>query len=187
MSTRPPATDWATDWDHLDPRWVQDPYPIWDELRHSCPVAHTDRFGGVYLPTRYHDIRAIAIELLAQKGLGPERLSAAALAQLERLPLPGNVRELENLLARARILAGSAPIEPSHLMPATPVKSRPVFDELLGPEFSLDKFERDLIQHAILKAGGNKTAAARLLGITRRRLYSRLVSLDDDAAGEDDG
>ena len=53
MSERPPVKDWATDFDHLDPRWVNDPYPIWDELRQKCPIAHTDRFKGVYLPTRY--------------------------------------------------------------------------------------------------------------------------------------
>jgi cytochrome P450 len=62
MVTRPPVTDWATDWDHLDPQWVDDPYPIWAELRQTCPVAHTDRFNGVYLPTRYADVRAIAYD-----------------------------------------------------------------------------------------------------------------------------
>jgi cytochrome P450 len=62
VSTRPPVTDWATDWDHLDPRWVDDPYPIWSELRQACPVAHTERFGGVYLPTRYKDVRDIAYD-----------------------------------------------------------------------------------------------------------------------------
>jgi cytochrome P450 len=60
MSTRPPATDWATDFDHLDPRWVEDPYPIWDELRATCPVAHTERYRGVYFPTRFEDVRAVA-------------------------------------------------------------------------------------------------------------------------------
>jgi len=62
VSTRPPVTDWTTDWDHLDPRWVEDPNPIWDELRQKCPIAHTDRFGGVYLPTRYKDVRDIAYD-----------------------------------------------------------------------------------------------------------------------------
>ncbi len=51
-----------------------------------------------------------------------------------------------------------------------------ILDELLVPEFRLDTLERDLIHHALIKAGGNKAAAARLLGITRRRLYSRLDS-----------
>jgi cytochrome P450 len=62
MSDRPPVTDWATDFDHLDPRWIEDPFPIWDELRQSCPVAHTDRFRGVYFPTRYEQIRQIAYD-----------------------------------------------------------------------------------------------------------------------------
>jgi len=55
-----PVTDWTTDWDHLDPRWRENPYPIWDELRPTCPIAHTDRYMGVYLPTRYEDVRAIS-------------------------------------------------------------------------------------------------------------------------------
>jgi len=46
MSTHPPVEDWATDFDHTDPTWVKDPYPIWDELREKCPVAHSDRYAG---------------------------------------------------------------------------------------------------------------------------------------------
>ena len=41
MTTRPPVNDWGSDFDHLDPRWVNDPYPIWEALRGTCPVAHT--------------------------------------------------------------------------------------------------------------------------------------------------
>jgi cytochrome P450 len=58
---RPPAGDWSNDWDHLDPRWRNDPYPIWDALR-GCPIAHTERFMGAYLPTRYEDVKAIAYD-----------------------------------------------------------------------------------------------------------------------------
>ena len=54
------VTDWATDFDHTDPTWVADPYPILDELRGTCPVAHSDRYGGVWLPTRHADVTAIA-------------------------------------------------------------------------------------------------------------------------------
>jgi cytochrome P450 len=62
VSKRPLVEDWATDFDHLDPRWIEDPFPIWDELRSQCPIAHTERYGGVYLPTRYEDVRAIAYD-----------------------------------------------------------------------------------------------------------------------------
>lgn len=62
MTNRPPVTDWATDFDFLDPQWVKDPYPIWQDLRARCPIAHTDRYHGAYLPTRYADIRQIAYD-----------------------------------------------------------------------------------------------------------------------------
>jgi cytochrome P450 len=62
MPDRPPVSDWSSDFDHTDPRWVDDPFSIWNELRHQCPVARTERYGGVYLPTRYDDVRAIAYD-----------------------------------------------------------------------------------------------------------------------------
>jgi cytochrome P450 len=62
MSSRAPVADWASDFDHLDPDWIKDPFPIWNELRQKCPIAHTDRFSGVYFPSRYDDIRAIAYD-----------------------------------------------------------------------------------------------------------------------------
>jgi cytochrome P450 len=57
-----PVSDWATDFSHLDPGWTADPYPIQDDLRQRCPIAHTERFGGAWLPTRYEDIAAIAYD-----------------------------------------------------------------------------------------------------------------------------
>src|SRR5215470_18907252 len=57
-----PVSDWATDFSHLEPEWAADPYPIQDELRQRCPIAHTGRFGGAWLPTRYEDVAAIAYD-----------------------------------------------------------------------------------------------------------------------------
>jgi cytochrome P450 len=57
-----PVADWATDFSHLEPEWAADPYPIQDDLRQRCPIAHTDRFGGGWLPTRYEDVAAIAYD-----------------------------------------------------------------------------------------------------------------------------
>jgi len=62
MSEHPPVKDWATDFDHTDEAWAADPYPIWDELRQTCPVAHSDRYGGTWLPTRHEDVAAIAYD-----------------------------------------------------------------------------------------------------------------------------
>jgi cytochrome P450 len=57
-----PVEDWATDFDHTDDAWAADPYPIWAELRETCPIAHTERYGGVWLPTRHEDVAAIAYD-----------------------------------------------------------------------------------------------------------------------------
>ena len=54
--------DWTTDFDYLDPQWIENPYPIWDDLRAKCPIAHSKRYMGTYLPTRYEDIRTIALD-----------------------------------------------------------------------------------------------------------------------------
>jgi cytochrome P450 len=57
-----PVADWATDFSHLEPEWSADPYPIQDDLRQRCPIAHTDRFGGGWLPVKYEDVAAIAYD-----------------------------------------------------------------------------------------------------------------------------
>ncbi len=57
-----PVSDWATDFSHLEPEWAADPYVIQDDLRERCPIAHTDRFGGGWLPVRYEDVSAIAYD-----------------------------------------------------------------------------------------------------------------------------
>jgi cytochrome P450 len=63
MSRHAPVADWATDFDHRDPRWVEDPFPIWDDLRKRCPVAHSKRFeDGAYFASRYDDVREIAYD-----------------------------------------------------------------------------------------------------------------------------
>jgi cytochrome P450 len=57
-----PVADWATDFSHLEPEWAADPYRIQADLRQRCPLAHTRRFGGGWLPTRYEDVSAIAYD-----------------------------------------------------------------------------------------------------------------------------
>jgi cytochrome P450 len=58
----PPVTDWVHDFDHTDPRWTENPFPIWDELREQCPVVHTKRFLGCYLPTTYEAVKQISYD-----------------------------------------------------------------------------------------------------------------------------
>jgi hypothetical protein len=62
MPAHPPVTDWAHDFDHTDPRWTENPFPIWDELRAECPVVHTKRFLGCYMPTTYEAVKQVAYD-----------------------------------------------------------------------------------------------------------------------------
>jgi len=55
-----PVEDWATDYDIFDPAYYTDPGPIWADLRQRCPIAHSDRWGGSWLPTRYDDVAEMA-------------------------------------------------------------------------------------------------------------------------------
>ena len=59
-SEKPPVLDFATDWDHTDPQWVSDPYPIWEDLRQRCPVAHTERYGGGWFPATHELVSQVA-------------------------------------------------------------------------------------------------------------------------------
>jgi hypothetical protein len=63
MTTTPPVQDWASDFDVLDPDYVADPFPIWDELRPRCPIPHTNRRVSSWLPLRYEDVTAIAHDI----------------------------------------------------------------------------------------------------------------------------
>jgi cytochrome P450 len=62
LPEHPPVTDWVHDFDHTDPRWTENPYPIWDELRTASPVVHTDRFLGCYMPTTFEAVKQIAYD-----------------------------------------------------------------------------------------------------------------------------
>ena len=57
---RAPVADWTTDFDHVHPDYAARAPEIWDELRSECPVAHSDRYGGTWLPVRHEDVCAIA-------------------------------------------------------------------------------------------------------------------------------
>ncbi len=66
------VTNWANDYDIFDPAYIDDPFPIWDDLRGACPIAHTERWGGSWLPTTYADVTAIArdVEHFSSRNVG---------------------------------------------------------------------------------------------------------------------
>ncbi len=61
--TRKPVESLLTDYDIFEPSFIANPYPGYSEIRESeCPIAHTDRYQGSWLPTRYEDVVALAQE-----------------------------------------------------------------------------------------------------------------------------
>jgi cytochrome P450 len=60
MATTDPVNDWAEDYDIFDPAFVRDPYPVWRQLRGTCPVAHTERWGGSHMPTTFETVTGAA-------------------------------------------------------------------------------------------------------------------------------
>jgi DNA-binding NtrC family response regulator len=126
------------------------------------------------LRERKEDILPIAQAFLTGRTASGE-ISGDVVEMLEGYSWPGNVRELRNVLERAIILSGSDPIEPEHIMISGegPDAGGDGLSALVGRK-SLEEIERSLIELALEKAGGNKSKAAGLLGITRRTLYSRM-------------
>ena len=57
-----PVTDWATDFDHADPGYNAHAPEIWAELRGTCPVAHTERYNGAWLPVTHEHVTQIAYD-----------------------------------------------------------------------------------------------------------------------------
>ena len=131
------------------------------------------------LRERAEDIPHLAKRFLEELGARDSQMDADVLAMLRRYAWPGNIRELRNIVERAQILSGGGKIEPAHI--ALPVSGESGGGDLAGPEpmnLRVEDHERRLIRLALHRAGGNKTRAAELLGMTRRALYSRMERLE---------
>lgn len=116
-------------------------------------------------------------------GVGMPSLAAKALDALKQYDFPGNVRELENILERAVALAGGEEISlqdlqlsPPSLGPE-PAASQPGSDAKWPLQDYLDRLEREAILEALAQTRFNRTAAAKLLGITFRALRYRMARL----------
>ena len=131
-----PVADWATDFDHTDPAWVADPYPIWADLRQRCPVAHSNRYGGAWLPVTH--------ELVSEVAYDTEHFTSRSVVVSQRRPGP------------------DAPPAPIGLSP--PISSDPPFHgaarRMLLPAFtpkaiaSLEPYTRELCRELLAATAG---------------------------------
>jgi DNA-binding NtrC family response regulator len=138
----------------------------------------------VPLRERGEDVRTLLEHFIGELGPMVTGRPAAGLAPEAREKLlayswPGNVRELRNVIERALILAQGHLIQPEHLptLNDTPQITKPmlVVDSEFPPQgVDLQAAERELVGGALRRAGHNKSKAARLLGLTRAKLYTRM-------------
>jgi len=125
-------------------------------------------------------VRTIVARLNRSMGRQVDGLTPAALARLGAYEFPGNVRELENILERVVIFARGPTIDAGDL-DLGPSGTHP-YDEATPPAEpgTLKQHERRLIQEALARWQGNRTRAARELGISRRTLFNKIRDLDLD-------
>jgi DNA-binding NtrC family response regulator len=123
------------------------------------------------LRERKEDIEDITAHFLAGWGRKPGELAESALNKLVGYHWPGNIRELRNVLERAVIIRPDGTITEEDIL---------IGEDIPAPEtaaplsLNLADVEKQVILKALAQASGNKSEAARMLGITRRALYGRL-------------
>lgn len=114
---------------------------------------------------------------------GPLQFTQAALRALESAPWPGNVRQLENAIARGALLAQGNYLHPRDLFGVLPPEAA-LDSESSGPgnrPLTLREMEQRMIFQALNKTSGNRTHAARLLGISVRTLRNKLHEYRQEA------
>jgi DNA-binding NtrC family response regulator len=142
------------------------------------------RVGRISVPAlreRRDDIPVLAKFFLqnAQSATGKavSDIGSEALGLLMKYDWPGNVRELKHAIHFAVIGASGASIDSSDLPPeirSEPIRKRSTRSEQVAAELPLSGDERERLLQALSRAGGNRTRAARLLGMSRATFYRRL-------------
>jgi DNA-binding NtrC family response regulator len=128
--------------------------------------------------------RHFLTQFAAELGQPAATLSEAALKRLRAHPWRGNVRELRNVLERAALFASGAAILPEHLeLAASEPQPQPDPEVVLSlSDRSLRTLEQTLIRRVLADTGGNRSHAARVLGINRATLYNKIRALGLDRA-----
>ena len=188
MGHHDPVTDWATDFDHTDDAWAADPYPIWDELRQRCPIAHSDRYGGVWLPTRFEDVAAVAYdsERFSSRSVIVSDFRAPMMLAPEGIAPPISSDPPFHMEARRMLLPIFSPQEVAKLEPSTRMYCDELIDGLRGRDI-VDAAE-DYAQHIPVRVISNmlglpETDADVFRGIVNHVLEGVSLPLEERAQG----
>jgi DNA-binding NtrC family response regulator len=128
------------------------------------------------LRERRSDIPLLVQTFLARAKGAPRAASEDAMQKLVAYRWPGNVRELENVIERACVMS-SADVLDAADFGVPDARERLAADDDLDLRQATARLEKDLILRALARTGGNRAEAARLLGIARPQLYTKLRDL----------
>ncbi len=168
-----PVHDWATDYDIFDPDYVRDPAPVWDDLRERCPIAHTGRWGGSWMPTRYEDLQQLV-------------KMVPALSSRSAVVVPPSPELREVLVAEAKKYGSENPP-----ITADPPEHQP-FRRLILPFFSPRAVEEQIPYTRALcnslidgfAAKGEADAAADYAQQITPRVIAHVLGIDPARAGD---
>ena len=168
-----PVHDWATDYDIFDPDYVRDPAPVWDDLRERCPIAHTERWGGSWMPTRYEDLQQLV-------------KMVPALSSRSAVVVPPSPELREVLVAEAKKYGSENPP-----ITADPPEHQP-FRRLILPFFSPRAVEEQIPYTRALcnslidgfAAKGEADAAADYAQQITPRVIAHVLGIDPARAGD---
>src|SRR5580693_3637268 len=117
-------------------------------------------------------------KLAPESGTKVTSITEAAIDKLMQYDWPGNVRELENVIERSLVMAPGEKLDTPDIRLDMTLRPRQVSGDFSLPSgMSLDQYEQEIIKHALKTADGNKSQAARLLGLTRNALRYRLTQM----------
>jgi len=118
-------------------------------------------------------------KLAPETGTQVEAITDAGMEKLIAYHWPGNVRELENVIERSLVMAAGTKLDADDIKMESAPRPRPQNETsgFLPPGMTLDEYEQEIIREALKRADGNKSQAARLLGLTRNALRYRLTQM----------
>lgn len=173
---QPSIEDWATDFDHTHPEYAAKAPEIWDDLRGSCPVAHTERFGGTWLPTRHVDVAAIAhdTEHFSSEGVIVSPWKPEGIAPIGYAP-PITSDPPFHAEARRLLLPAFSPNEMKKWEPATRTACRSLLDAIVASGVDVVDAAEQYAQHIPVRVIAEMLGVPAEDGDKFRRFIHRII------------
>ena len=178
-----PIEDWATDFDHTHPDYAARAPEIWDELRETCPVAHTERFGGTWLPVRHADVAAIAHDSkhFSSEGVIVNFWKPEGLAPIGYAP-PITSDPPFHATARRLLLPAFSPKEMAQWEPSARESCRELLDEILATGADVVDAAEQYAQHIPVRVIADMLGVPREDGDKFRRFIHNIIEAPDTTA-----